>query len=91
MLALPATITAREAGDTLRMLNQGMRNHDGDTLVVDAGALTRFDSSVLAVLLEMHRTAVAWGKRFKVRNLPPKLVNLAKLYGVEELVPDSVA
>ena len=87
MFALPSTLTVREADDTLRMLDQGMRSHAGDTLVVDAGGLTRFDSSALAVLLELHRMAVAWGKRFQVRNLPLKLVDLATLYGVDELIP----
>ena len=87
MFSLPATVTAREAGDTLRMLEQGMRNHAGETLVVDATGLTRFDSSALAVLLEVHRLAAAWGKRFQVRNLPAKLAKLAELYGVEEFIP----
>jgi phospholipid transport system transporter-binding protein len=88
MLLLPATLTVAEARDTLRMLRQGLRAQEGETLVVDAGALKRFDSSALAVLIECHRLARAWGKRFEVRHLPPKLRALAGLYGVAALLPD---
>ncbi|WP_019560691.1 MULTISPECIES: STAS domain-containing protein [Caldimonas] len=88
MLLLPTTLTVAEASDTLRMLQQGLRDQQGETLVVDAGALKRFDSSALAVLVECHRLARAWGKRFEVRHLPPKLRDLAGLYGVAALLPD---
>ena len=44
------------------------------------------DSSALAVLLEIERLAVAWGRAFVVRGVPPKLAALAKLYGVDVLL-----
>ena len=49
-------------------------------VVIDATALTRFDSSALAVLIECHRLAKAWGRGFEVANMPPKLAQLASLY-----------
>lgn len=87
MLLLPDTLTAREARDTLRMLAQGLRAQVADErLVIDAGSLTRFDSTALAVLLECRRLARAWGKGFEVVRTPPRLAELAALYGVAEIL-----
>ena len=86
MLLLPASVTAREANDTRRLLTQALKTEGGAGAVVDASNLVHFDSSVLAVLLECHRAADAWGKPFELRNAPPKLVALARLYGVDKLL-----
>lgn len=60
-----------------------------EPVVVDAGSLSRFDSSALAVLLACRRQAQALGRAFYVRGLPPRLRQLAGLYGVAELIPDT--
>jgi len=86
MLLLPATVTVREARDTQRMLSQALKAEPDSGVVIDAGNLQQFDSAALAVLLECHRLANAWGRAFAVRNAPPKLVALAKLYGVDGLL-----
>jgi phospholipid transport system transporter-binding protein len=91
MLILPATLTAKEARDTRAMLTQALRQgakKAGDSLLVsvDASALTRFDSSALSVLLECQRLAQSCGKRLVVEQAPDKLVDLARLYGVDELL-----
>ena len=87
MLLLPATLTAKEATDTLRMLTQTMRQEAGEgDVLVDAGSLQHFDSAALAVLLEIDRLAQAWGRGFAVRSAPVKLAALAKLYGVDGLL-----
>ncbi len=87
MLLLPATLTAPEARDTLRMLKQALQKEAADAaVVVDAGPLQHFDSSALAVLLEIDRLAAAWGRTFAVRSAPAKLAALAKLYGVDVLI-----
>ena len=87
MLLLPATLTAREARDTLRMLKQALEKEgSGSGVVVDAGPLQHFDSSALAVLLELDRLAEAWGRAFAIRSAPAKLAALAKLYGVDALL-----
>ena len=91
MLLLPATVTAREANDTRRLLAQALKSESDATVVVDASNLTQFDSSVLAVLLECHRAADAWGKPFELRHAPPKLVALARLYGVDTLLLKTAA
>lgn len=86
MLLLPATITAREARDTLRLLAQALQREPAGGVVIDATNLRQFDSAALAVLLECQRLAVAFGKGFSVKNPPAKLASLAKLYGVDELL-----
>ena len=86
MLLLPATVTAREASDTSRLLAQALKGESEAVVVVDASNLTQFDSSALAVLLECHRAADAFGKPFELRNAPPKLAALARLYGVDALL-----
>jgi phospholipid transport system transporter-binding protein len=91
MLLLPATLTAGEARTTLRMLTQALRSEPEGGVVVDASPLLQFDSSALAVLLECQRQAQAWGRAFSVRQAPPKLAALAKLYGVDALLLSAVA
>jgi phospholipid transport system transporter-binding protein len=87
VLVLPAELTHEQAVACCRMLTQGLRSQPGDAVVADAGALTRFDSSALAVLLECRRGALARGKSFGVARLPARLRELAVLYGVAELLP----
>ena len=68
MLLLPATLTSREARVTLRMLQQALQSEGSETpVVVEAGSLQQLDSAALAVLLEIERLAVAWGRAFVVR------------------------
>lgn len=87
MLLLPAELTHREATASLRMLLQGLRAQTGTAVVADASALARFDSSALALLLECRREAMVMGKTFSVHALPPRLRELAGLYGVAALLP----
>lgn len=86
MLLLPSTLTLRESRDTLRMLSQALQAEAADEVVIDASPLQQFDTSALAVLLECERLALAWGKRFSIRQAPAKLTALAKLYGVDQLL-----
>ena len=86
MLLLPQTVTLREAQDTLRMLSQALQRDPASTLTVDASPLRELDSAAIAVLLECRRLARAWGKAFAVHGAPAKLVELARLYGVDQLL-----
>ena len=86
MLVLPEVLTLNEANTTLSMLEQAMRSDDAATLTVDASALRTFDSAAVALLLECRRLARAWGKGFEVRGAPPKLTELVRLYGVDQLL-----
>ena len=87
MLMLPAALTLREARASLRMLSQALqREGTAGPVAIDASALRRFDSSALAVLLECQRLARSFGRAFEVRQAPPLLADLARLYGVEPLL-----
>lgn len=87
MLVLPAELTHEHAAACSHMLAQGVRTEPAASVVADATALSRFDSSALAVLLDCRREALALGKTFSVKGLPPRLRVLAGLYGVAELLP----
>jgi phospholipid transport system transporter-binding protein len=86
MLVLPSELTHRQSTACLRMLVQGLPSQTGPDVVVDAASLQRFDSSALAVLLEFRRVSAERGKGFEIRSLSPRLIDLARLYGVAELL-----
>jgi phospholipid transport system transporter-binding protein len=86
MLVLPADLTRGQASACLQMLVQGLRVLSEPRVVVDAGALEHFDSSALAVLLELRRETLALGKSLSIRALPARLHDLAAVYGIAELL-----
>jgi len=55
MLVLPAKLTHDDAPACMRMLQQGIAGQNATATVVDASALSQFDSSALAILLECRR------------------------------------
>lgn len=90
-LALPPTLTHAEVPGCLQDLAAacvaaGAGGTAGQTLAVDASALTHFDSSALAILLEARRFSAARGLGFSVQGLPARLAGLAALYGVDDLL-----
>lgn len=89
MLVLPARLTHEEAPACMRMLQQGLAGpaEAGAATVIDASALAQFDSSAIAVLLEVRREASALGRGFAVKGLSARLRELASLYGVAGLLP----
>ena len=91
MLTLPSELTQTQATNCLKALLQGLKSVAGKAVVLDASALTQFDSAALAVLLEFRRETLALGKSFVVQGLPPRLGNLATLYGIDELLPNALA
>jgi phospholipid transport system transporter-binding protein len=86
VLTLPAVLTHESAADFSPTLRQAVRSQPAE-VVADAAALTEFDSSALAILLECRREALAAGKSFSVQSAPPRLRQLAGLYGVADLIP----
>lgn len=85
-LALPASLTLREAGPTLRQFGAEIQGCSATGVRLDAGALQQLDSATLAVLLDCRRQAQGRQLRFEVVNAPERLVALARLYGVLELL-----
>ena len=86
MLVLPPELTHRQATACLQMLVQGLKSLADAVVVVDASALQRFDSSALAVLLELRRESQAQGKSLRIRALPERLRDLGNVYGIAELL-----
>jgi phospholipid transport system transporter-binding protein len=84
MLVLPAELTQREASACLAQLLSQFGTEP--VVQADASALTRFDSSALAVLLACRRACLKAGRTFKVCGAPPQLQQLARLYGVTDLL-----
>lgn len=89
MLLLPKELTQSQATVCLLELGHGLRSIEGQDVVVDATELIRFDSAALAVLLEFRRQCLALGKRFQVHGLAPRLLDLAALYGIQDLLPST--
>jgi phospholipid transport system transporter-binding protein len=89
VLAMPAVLTHESAADFSLTLKQAVLAQPAE-VVADASALSEFDSSALAILLACRREALAAGKSFSVRSAPPRLRQLAELYGVAELIPETV-
>ena len=86
MLALPAQLTLRDARATLAALTPELAAAPSGTIVVDASALTQIDTSALAVLLQCRRQAEQRQCRFEVHHAPQRLVELARLYGVQDVI-----
>jgi phospholipid transport system transporter-binding protein len=87
-MKLPATATLHEAAALAATLPAAVAAGTG-VLHIDAQELKAVDSSTLALLLQARRLAQAAGRTVVVDGAPPKLQQLARLYGLEELVPFS--
>lgn len=85
-LALPERLTLAEADQTLVRLGGDLAQQADATVVVNAGSLQVFDSSSLAVLLELRRRLLVQGKTLRVNGWPRRLEDLAALYGVRDLL-----
>jgi phospholipid transport system transporter-binding protein len=59
----------------------------GDAVQVDASGLAEFDSAALAVLLTLRRETLRLQHSFAITGLPQGLADLARLYGIAELLP----
>jgi phospholipid transport system transporter-binding protein len=84
-MQLPATATLDEAAALAATLPSAVVAGSGP-LRVDASALTAYDSSTIALLLQAQRLAQAAGRGFEVAGAPAKLIELARLYGVDGLL-----
>jgi phospholipid transport system transporter-binding protein len=84
-LVLPDTATLATADALLGTLQTALADSDG-ALQIDATALTNFDTSAVAFLLQAQRLGQAAGRPVTVRGAPAKLLELAQLYGVDGLL-----
>lgn len=86
---LPERLTLDEAAATLAALRTAVAGQGsaGD-VTVNAAALRHFDSSAVAVLLELRRDLQPQGRALRVQDWPPRLQDLVRVYGVQELLRD---
>jgi len=82
-MKLPATLTLDTAESALKTLRPAAGS---GPWAIDASALSEFDSAALALLLQAKRLAQAEGRSLQVLGAPPKLTDLARLYGVADLL-----
>lgn len=87
-LAFPAVLTHDQASACAQSLGMDIRAELGESVVINASALEKFDSSALAVLLQCRRDSAAASKGFEVTGLPHQLRQLANLYGINELLDE---
>ena len=69
------------------LLEEGRRHLREGVRTVDLSEVTEMDSSLLAALLAWLRDARASGHDIAFANLPDALSTLARLYGVDGLLP----
>ena len=89
LLTLPPDLRHGNASDCLSKLQLQIRNSPNKEVEIQAGQLSNFDSSALAVLLGCRREAESLSKTLKFKQFPAKLRELALLYGVSELLVES--
>jgi phospholipid transport system transporter-binding protein len=87
MLVLPAELVQSTASQALLTLAPALEAASEAQVTVDASALIRFDSTALAVCLELRRVASRAGKSLVWQAVPTRLLDLARLYGIAELLP----
>ncbi|HEY5633995.1 MAG TPA: STAS domain-containing protein [Burkholderiaceae bacterium] len=83
MQSAPAKVTFENAAEAIEPLARSLAAHGW---ALDLAACAEFDSSLIGVLLELERTAKARGAKCRFANPPPNLLELARLYGVRELL-----
>lgn len=73
------------------LLEEGAAQLRDGVDVFDFGAVTQADSAAVALVLAWVREAHAAGRATHFVNLPPAMLNLARLYAVDAFLPISGA
>jgi phospholipid transport system transporter-binding protein len=89
-LQLPAVLNQRTATASLAHLHLALAQA-GPSVQLDAAALEQFDSVAVSVLLDLQRAAQARGQSLAMAGLPERLLDLARVYGVAELLGEGRA
>jgi phospholipid transport system transporter-binding protein len=93
MLKLPASVRMDEVPAlwaslqaSLRAEAAQLRSAAGAQLRISAAELQQFDSSVLSLLISAARLCAEQGLQLSLQEVPAKLQELARVYGVAELL-----
>jgi phospholipid transport system transporter-binding protein len=73
------------------VLEEGRRHLEEGVRTVDLGEVTEMDSSLLAAMLAWLRDAKTRSRELGFANLPESLQTIARLYGVDSLIPVAAA
>jgi len=65
----------------------GLQRLAGENLLVDFSRVESVDSAAVGMLLGWARAAQRSERELRVSGLPENLLSLARLYGVDELLP----
>jgi phospholipid transport system transporter-binding protein len=71
------------------VVEEGRRHLEEGVGTVDLAEVTDMDSSLLAAMLAWLRDARSRGRELVFANLPESLRTIARLYGVDSLIPVS--
>ena len=82
-LFLEGAVTLETAPRLIGVVDEHLRQ---GASVVDFGGVKEVDSAAVALALEWLRQADQAGAGLRLANLPAAMQNLAKLYGVSELL-----
>jgi phospholipid transport system transporter-binding protein len=74
-------------GNVAQLLEEGRRHVDEGVRIIDLGEVTEMDSALLALLLAWLREAKARSRTLEFARLPESLRTIARLYGVDDLIP----
>lgn len=85
ILRLPARVAFDTVPALIDQLAAALPAGGGDARV-DLSGCTEFDSSLIALLLELRRRMAASSGRLRAIAPPPNLRKLAALYGADELL-----
>jgi phospholipid transport system transporter-binding protein len=69
------------------LLDEGRRHIEEGVRAVDLGEVTEMDSSLVALMLAWMRDARLRGRDLAFANMPESLRTIARLYGVDGLLP----
>lgn len=68
---------------------QGLQHLNSKNLVVDLAQTQAVDSAAVSMLLAWQRAAQSVKRTLQIENPTENLLSLARLYGVEEMLPKS--
>ncbi len=74
-----------------QVLAEGLAQIESGAHTIDLGEVTELDSSLVAALLAWMREAKRHDTELRFDNLPEGLTTIAKLYGVDALLPTGAA
>ena len=74
-------------GNAATLLDEGKRHLAEGVQTVDLGEVSEMDSALLALLLAWLREARLHDRTLVFTNLPESLRTIARLYGVDRLLP----